>query len=257
MDHSSHTIAPHINRRQSSLEHADFLSQLKQSISKSELPDRIMSGVADQLLPFSGEGLNSFLHSILDDPRQLERVASRSYRHGNGFYKVVLGSDKSLKLRLHIWLPGELGEENIHDHRWAFASTILCGQLESEIFAEALTNEAKAYREYIYFAKNGDCPAHVQPNGEVRLVCTKRIIRHSGEAYHMAPGTLHRIVTTGGDMTATLMYQAAPARAWNRLIPAHDLLPDVEQEYLEPKELQVVLEYFLDTWRYTNIRSFS
>lgn len=259
MNPSSHTLPhtpPNIGQRPSQ-EYACFLGNLKSTLSKNVLPDSAMSSVADDLLAFSGDGLHSFLHSILGDKRQLESVASRSYRHGNGFYKIVLESDKSFKLRLHIWLAGELGEENIHDHRWAFASTILCGQLESEIFTEALSDDARAYPEYLYYAKNSDHPAHIQRNGEVRLVCTKHGISRAGDAYSMAPGVLHRIVTTGGGMTATLMCQAAPARAWNRLIPAHEILPDVEQHYLEPHELHDVLECFLDTWRNTNIRSYS
>lgn len=257
MNHSMQLHVPHNKMWQPSQEHDHFLGELKSALLKPESPDSVMLNIAKDLLAFSCEGLLSFLHSILLDPRQLESVTRRSYRHGNGFYKLVLDSNKHFKLRLHIWLPGELGEENIHDHRWAFSSTILCGQLENEVFAEALSDEAREYPEYLYYAQNSDHPAHIQRNGEVRLVCTKHSIRHAGDAYSMAPGVLHRIVTTGTGMTATLMCQAAPARAWNRLISAHDILPNVEQRYLEPRELHDVLECFLDTWHRTDIRSYS
>lgn len=257
MNTSMQLHLPHNKMWRPSQEHDNFLSELKCALLKPESPDSVMLSIAKDLLGFSGERLISFLHSILLDPHQLESLARRSYRHGNGFYKLVLESNKHFKLRLHIWLPGELGEENIHDHRWAFASTILCGQLESEIFAEALSDDARAYLEYLYYAQNSDHPAHIQRNGEVRLVCAKHSIRRAGDAYSMAPGVLHRIITTGAGMTATLMCQAAPARAWNRLIPVHEILPKVEQRYLESHELHDVLECFLDTWHRTDNRSYS
>lgn len=208
-------------------------------------PERAMQDVATYLRTYAESGLRSALQSLLADSSALQAIAECSYFHGNGFYKVVLAQDERFKLRLHIWMPGGHAEENIHDHRWHFASTIVHGQLVSEIWQEATQPEATEFDEILYLAKELDSPPFQIPNGKTKLLCTQRAVRTAGEAYAMPPGVLHRIVSTGNGLTATLMCQAAPARRWNRLIPHAAITPDITQRYQSVVEMSDVIHKLL------------
>ena len=53
------------------------------------------------------------------------------YRHPNGFSRIaVCESDRSgARLRLHVW-DGLDAQENIHNHRWDYASLVLTGEMQ-------------------------------------------------------------------------------------------------------------------------------
>lgn len=117
------------------------------------------SGAADELLAAllastaTQEWQAALCETLLTDDAFAAEVAARSYRHGNGFLKVVL-LDRGFKLRLHLWLPGTPCEENIHDHRWSIASAIIAGELNSEIWADAASADESDLlaREHCYLA---------------------------------------------------------------------------------------------------------
>ena len=124
--------------------------------------------------PQAGEGLVSvleeqlslpqvlaLLQGLLADEQALQAVAARSYVHGNGFVKVVLLDEHGHKLRLHIWFAGSACEENIHDHRWSFASHVLVGTLNSEIWVDDA--QGQALPEYRYAAATATAAAPYTP----------------------------------------------------------------------------------------------
>jgi len=212
----------------------------------ADRPDVAMNAVAALLDAHAGKGLQQQLRQLLADRPALTEVASRSYLHGNGFYKIVLAEEAAFKVRLHVWFPGASAEENIHDHRWWFASRILGGQLVSAVYEEAAHAEAAAYPEFLYFGRTASEDAWIKPIGQARLVRRAESVRRAGETYVLPPGVLHQILSAdAGRMTATLMCQAAPARAWNRLLTSQRLQPDVAQRPLTCTQLMQVLERYL------------
>jgi len=86
-----------------------------------------------------------------------EYVRERSYRHDNGFDKIVIhqGDEDVAEARLHIWRPGSIpsGETNVHDHTAHFASLVICGRLEETIFEEALDPSGEPFDEYVYSSR--------------------------------------------------------------------------------------------------------
>ncbi|WP_433269263.1 hypothetical protein ACQPZF_06460 [Actinosynnema sp. CS-041913] len=57
-------------------------------------------------------------------------LPDRAYRHPNGFLKIVLIAEVEFQLRLHVWRPepdSPVATENVHNHRWDFASAVLVG----------------------------------------------------------------------------------------------------------------------------------
>ncbi|MBI5331176.1 MAG: hypothetical protein HZB71_11255 [Betaproteobacteria bacterium] len=227
-------------------EGAGLDEDIVQQILLNAEPAQVMTGLVKQLDGFANYGLAIRLTQLLRDPVALKDVASRSYRHGNGFYKIVLSASDLYKLRLHIWFAEADAEENIHDHRWWFASRILHGELISETYEDSLSTSDPQFPEYFYRGKQEARAASAELIGISRLRLTGRSVRRAGEGYFLPPGVLHRITGIGhGPMTATLMCQSNPCRAWNRLLTSKDITPDVEQRYLTRSELKEVLKRYL------------
>lgn len=213
------------------------------------------------------------LSAIIQAPELLASIAARSYWHGNGFLKVVL-LDEGYKLRLHIWFAGTSCEENIHSHRWGFASHVLTGTLKSELWADAandnvhhhmtvrdescpssqaheptipLPNSLQAC-EYLYTAKHQHGPhtiaAHKQLIGTAHLKKLQNVAQTAGASYVMTPHQLHRINHPGQELVATVICTAPTQVLTNRLFPT---IPDpkLQPANLSAAELQQALTQYL------------
>ena len=79
--------------------------------------------------------LRRLIKITLNDSDAMKAVKKGSYAHDNGFDKIVLGSHANWKLRLHVWWPDSRHDyqENAHDHRWAFASTMIIGSYRTQL----------------------------------------------------------------------------------------------------------------------------
>ncbi len=210
------------------------------------------------------------LSSILQAPELLASIAARSYWHGNGFLKIVL-LDKGYKLRLHIWFAGTPCEENIHSHRWGFASHVLTGTLKSELWADAandgvqsdmyaLSSSATTERgiqsteprlqtkEYLYTAKHqygqNTVAARKQFIGSACLQKLQNIAQIAGASYVMTPHQLHRINHPGKELVATIICTAPTQILTNRLFPT---IPDpkLQPANLSAPELKSALVQYL------------
>lgn len=210
------------------------------------------SGEADQALAAllastaTAEWQAALCETLLTDDAFAAEVAARSYRHGNGFLKVVL-LDAGFKLRLHLWLPGASCEENIHDHRWSIASTIIAGELHSEIWADAASADESDLlaREYCYLAAVDGWPALAMPRAHTPLRRIERTCRRAGDSYALPASTLHRICNHGERLVATLMCSGPAMAGHTRLIAGREgLLPEVAARRLSVAELRAGIGHF-------------
>lgn len=191
--------------------------------------------------------IHTLIQDLLRSPQRMSEVAAHSYQHGNGFLKVVL-INRGYKLRLHIWFPGSSCEENLHDHRWSFASTILTGTLYSEIWRDAQPEEPADLLtpEYTYYAATGDLPADKKLLGQCRLIREGQIAHTAGSAYHLPEQVLHRILNPGDELVATLMCTAPTQQGTTRLIPLQaGMDPEVQPPRITPQQLHHALQNFL------------
>src|SRR5829696_2348007 len=108
-----------------------------------------ISNVKRHIDAFGVDGVTHALAQLSTSEAELERIATASYLHGNGFFKVTLCTHPALTLRLHLWLPGIHAQENLHSHRWPLLSLILHGVLRSEIWTDSANTKATAYPEYL------------------------------------------------------------------------------------------------------------
>jgi hypothetical protein len=89
------------------------------------------------------------LSTLLEDPQAIreallalpERPALlKLCEHYDILDKIVLHDDASgARLRLHVFLPGYF--DRPHNHRWSYASTILCGEYRHYLFGDAELDE--------------------------------------------------------------------------------------------------------------------
>jgi hypothetical protein len=183
--------------------------------------------------------------SLLTNDAFASEVAARSYQHGNGFLKIVL-LDRGFKLRLHLWFPGTTCEENIHDHRWSIASTILAGALNSEIWAAAndSTCDLQA-QEYRYQAASTQQPAQAVALTKTALRLAGKTCHGVGASYALPTATLHRICNHGQQLVATLMCSGPAISGHSRLIAGHEgLRPHVAAQRLSVAELRQSIRHF-------------
>lgn len=152
---------------------------------------------------------------ILNDPRQLNIILDRSYRHQNGFHKIVITEGALFKLRLHIFenmAEIQLPMENIHNHRWNFSSQILKGDLKMEIY------EKTDYGDNVYFDYNYNPSKHgnkyeVDLCGLTKLVMKEERLYKEGSFYYMNNKELHRIVNPTDQKVETIVMTGIPTNA--------------------------------------------
>jgi hypothetical protein len=179
------------------------------------------------LAPFADTGAAcALLRSVLRDERWLSGVQRNSYRHPNGFDKMVLLSDQRFQVRLHMWKTPhspEDGIENVHNHRWDFASIMLLGGYRYQEFVLA-DDEGGSFHAYSYGYSRGSPTYSLTSLGLRSLACSLDAHLGTGASYALGTGVFHRVMGDPGRTTATLVLQGA-RRATSVLVFAEDPRP--------------------------------
>lgn len=149
------------------------------------------------------------LEGVLAEPRDLRRVARRSYIHPNGYDKIVLVSARStqvpFELRLHIWWPAPDTEEpDIHNHDWDFASSVLCGELWCEEYEPG--DDGEPLEQYVYL-RSQKRAFEIRSTGTARLRVARRYALRAEDVYAMDRMILHRVRGRSDRATATVVLQ--------------------------------------------------
>lgn len=155
--------------------------------------------------------LGSLLNSITSDPFLNKKMLDESYYHLNGFDKIVLINRSNFKIRLHNFLPQpeKRPMENIHDHRWNFASAMLRGSFNTDLFINGSKQDLKTH-SYTYHSNKVDDKYETIYNGEVFLEKLTTIQVSEGENYFMPADVLHRINEMNTDGTVTIIVTGPP-----------------------------------------------
>jgi hypothetical protein len=156
--------------------------------------------------------LTALLRLLRTDAARLTLVASNSYRHRNGFDKIVLAAPggSPLKLVLHVWPDGGLTtSDNIHDHRWDFSSVVIRGMLRFELYEQDAEGENYAVMQYRPMAGVG-C-FELRRDGTTAVSVHAAVTMTVGSTYSWTRDRLHRAWGIPGQVTATLIVQGPPA----------------------------------------------
>jgi hypothetical protein len=172
------------------------------------------SALAEAITCYSDTStVRAMLDSAIREEVWIDAIAKASYLHPNGFAKIVLISSADFQLRLHVWRPVNITEfttENIHNHRWDFASTLLIGGYRYQEFTP--TPSGASFYAYDYRAQRGAPSYSLAPAGRRTLACTFDAYLESGSRYTLTANTFHRIIGDPERMTATLVLQGPRVR---------------------------------------------
>ena len=172
--------------------------------------------------------LVSDLAAATADRTVRSRLAMRAAVHHNGFVKlVVVDTDEwdslslqGFRLVLHVWDPvvAPHSVEEIHNHRWRFASVLLCGALKWEHFHEYDgLDEPIPCLEYEYRSPGRDTGYRLRPRGPVTLARQFVALAGVGARSMMTVSQIHRVEPVADTLSATLFLQFPVERAWTRV----------------------------------------
>jgi hypothetical protein len=155
--------------------------------------------------------LSTMFDEFVDEVSAGNSENPESYTHDNGFDKIVLFEDETtkMKMRLHIWDPVTTGSrmrQNVHNHRWDFASMILLGQSDQITyrFAED-SEEGEEFFHYRYYARGIKEHYDLEELGISKLVEIRREHFEAGELYCVVNEALHRVDVDDDIAAATLV----------------------------------------------------
>jgi hypothetical protein len=165
------------------------------------------------------------LDAIMRSQSSRDAVAERSYWHPNGFLKLVLeGASGAPQLRLHVWTTPR-GEDDIHDHAWAYRSLVLAGAVREVRYADVDPgpDTAELWRHSYRPTGGGrfhlDAPQRVSLRVRQTRILTPGVLARGGaECIHRFSAIMFPAVT--------LLAVGRPVRCWSsvfRLAPVIDL----------------------------------
>lgn len=152
------------------------------------------------------------IESVCASDESLARCARGSVAHPLGFDKFTLLSTPSYQLKLHVWWPDASSRpvEDIHNHRFDFASAVVVGFLQSEVFRMAPTGAP-----VVRYSETNDVDQGrygFVEDGFAHIGLSQRHSIGPRSVYFTTADVLHRVFTPARDVTATLFLKLSPVR---------------------------------------------
>jgi hypothetical protein len=171
--------------------------------------------------------MSEFVTEVLTDIELVRNNDVPARVHPNGFLQLNLPNDR----RLHIWPEEPLPQSNpllpIHDHTFAFESTILTGKL-SNITREVIPipdGPSCLYEIYPFLAGRGHNPFIRADSQHYDTYITEEATYRPGDVYEFPPFVLHETVPEG--CTATVIkHRNVDKERRARVVCPRDLSPD-------------------------------
>ena len=170
------------------------------------------SYIDDFFRPFiEGGGIRSLAEEISNDGQLLSLCASRSYRHVNGFDKIVLEEDGSgRKLTWHRWDNTDPQKHSdYHNHRWNFASFVISGSVSLLDLQEETDGQIEV--EKLVYESPGESESFLlRSAGVTSLKQIGERTVHSGDYYFQPYRVVHQ-ARPESPGPSTVILQDAPA----------------------------------------------
>jgi hypothetical protein len=154
--------------------------------------------------------LSRLLQARHDDVRSAAELAGQSYLHPLGFHKLMLLKHPPLfEVRINVWRPGGIrGVDHVHNHRFAFASTIVRGGYDMQTFQAGRTGAlVREYRETA--SPEAGWLLHPQGTAHLRMMSSTRL--EQGSSYALPADVLHRVAVPPDILCITLLLRTALA----------------------------------------------
>lgn len=160
--------------------------------------------------------------TTLEDSRAFSVTLPESIQHANGFYKIILLNRAGYQLRLHVWhrsIQYKL-DENPHNHRWNFATRVLCGRYTETTFEEA---EGDDYDCLSYTKQTHATTYQLSPIRRTSLRPTKVTTATEGSGYWLHKDSIHKVHRCDpSHTTATALIVEPTARHYSHVYVSRD-----------------------------------
>lgn len=142
--------------------------------------------------------LSKLLDLVLNE--NLDNTLNKSFIHPSGFDKLVLLSGNNFALRVHNFHPVEVQRpsENVHNHRWEFASSIVHGHFISDIFVA--NKGGTETRNHYTYSKTG---MSYQGLSGIKKISSHTLTK--GTAYYCPVSVFHSITEVASTGAITVM----------------------------------------------------
>lgn len=148
--------------------------------------------------------------------------------HPNGFVKLPLAqtSDGTTRFFLHVWHADSM-DADVHDHRWAFSSLVLRGEVSHTLTDVTVTSGGAGRKRAVEGAERAFPVARYRlvggrhcfdmSRGETAVVDRRHThVLSVGRNYGMEAFVFHRAHALAGAMT--LVARGAPQRQYSRVL---------------------------------------
>jgi len=190
------------------------------------------------------------INDILNSDVLVKEVCGRSYSHQNGFMKILLVNSSFAKLRIHIWNHSK-GKtdliENIHDHRWPFASYVLTGEYTCTNYCKCLTGNEFYRYSYSPIGLHDKYSLNLESKEFLRI--DSKLRRAVGTTTKSIPSEIHRVVPKKQTLTSTLVIQGGNQKETANIY-SESTLPttnNIPMDSLTPSELKRELKTLIKT----------
>lgn len=176
---------------------------MKSVINSNSVPGTALAELRERL------DITSTLRELASS-RTLTEIIGSGQLHDNGFAKIIIATSpvSGMKAVLHVW-PNDTGTagDNIHNHRWDFASVVLRGELQVEIYART---DGESYPAFSYKSPSGGDTYSLEPNGPISAARVALIQLPRTSTYSWDHQVLHRAFGIGTPGTVTFIIQGRP-----------------------------------------------
>lgn len=187
---------------------------------------------------FDFDILSDFLSNLSNDEKSL--IQSKSYKHPNGFVKMILRKNEDDSFfRLHYWLDELALDQNYHDHGWNFTSKIINGSLKNINYykSEAIDTNINALYEYkMDLTKHNKKLNITKSHNKYIMIKESEQIYKQNDIYYLDSNIIHRTIPIV-ENTITLMKQEPLTKSLCHLYTLDDISDGHRFENISMKEL--------------------
>ncbi|WP_328912129.1 MULTISPECIES: hypothetical protein [unclassified Streptomyces] len=167
-------------------------------------------------LPSDVPGAVRLLEDVLADELWVRRIAERSYRHANGFDKMVIAVERGEYLvKFDVWWAGDARvDEAPHNHRWDFESRVLAGRLDVRHYDVDPGGRGFHRFRVLGFGRRDEFVRL----GEVGLTGTFEAALPAGTRYFLHHRQLHSVTALPDTTTITFSVQGPTAQERSEIV---------------------------------------
>jgi len=145
--------------------------------------------------------IHKLVSQALESETVFQSLQESASIHENCFIKMPINVSLPghLRLRIHFWIV-PVDEQNIHDHRFDFSSTVVAGFIENTVWSDDKTG-----KRYSGFRYHNDHRGRRLISQDDRKLSVNRRERHTtGNYYTVERDSLHTIEHSGDAITIIL-----------------------------------------------------